>query len=116
MEEQKLDIYKRLNEACDDRNIQPWGRNQVLRKELHVSQPAVSKWLTGKGYPSIETLVQIAKFLQVNVEWLITGQGPKSINERYPSKQIEEIVNLLENQPKEKQDKVLAFVKLFLSE
>ena len=116
MEEQKLDIYKRLNEACNDRGIQPWGRNQVLRKELHVSQPAVSKWLTGKGYPSIETLVQIAKFLQVNVEWLITGQGPKSESERYPSQQIEQIVKLLQNQPAEKQEKILSLIKLFLSE
>lgn len=116
MENTKLDIHRRLKEACDDREIKPHGRNQVLCKHLHVSQPAVSKWLTGKAYPSIDKLVELAAFLHVNVEWLITGTGPKSEKERYPSHEIQEIVEFLSKLPVEKQRKALDALKLFYSD
>ena len=116
MKEMKLDIHKRLQEACDDLDLKPRGRNQVLCKHLEVTQPAVSKWLTGKAYPSIDKLVELAAFLHVNVEWLITGTGPKSEKNQYPSEEIQEIVQLISKLPKEKQQKVLLALKLFCSD
>lgn len=116
MKEIKLDIHKRLQEACDDLELKPRGRNQALCKQLHVTQPAVSKWLTGKAYPSIDKLVELAAFLHVNVEWLVTGTGPKSNKERYPSEEIQEIVELISKLPKEKQKKVLLALQLFFSD
>lgn len=116
LEKLKLDIHRRLNEACDDRGIKAYGRNQVLCKQIGVSQPAVSKWLTGKAYPSIDKIVDLAEFLHVNVEWLITGKGPKSEKERYPSPEIEEIIEILSKQPVEKQRKAAIILQLFFSE
>lgn len=88
----------------------------MLCKQLEVTQPAVSKWLTGKAYPSIDKLVELAAFLHVNAEWLLTGTGPKSDKERYPSEEIQEIVELISKLPKEKQQKVLFALKLFCSD
>ena len=43
-----------------------------LAKELYVSRTAVSKWESGKGYPSIDTLRQIAKLFSVSVDQLLS--------------------------------------------
>ena len=42
-----------------------------LAKVLYVSRTAISKWESGKGYPSIDILKQIAKFFSVTLDELL---------------------------------------------
>lgn len=44
-----------------------------LAKQLNVTNKAVSRWETGKGYPDITLLEPIADALRVSVAELITG-------------------------------------------
>ncbi len=44
---------------------------EELAEKLFVSRTAVSKWESGKGYPSIESLKAIAKFFDVTVDELL---------------------------------------------
>lgn len=40
---------------------------------LHVDQSTVSYWVTGKRLPPTENLVDLAKVLNVSIDWLLTG-------------------------------------------
>ena len=46
-----------------------------LSKTLHVSRAAVSKWESGRGYPNIDSLKDIAQFFGVTVDELL-GKSP----------------------------------------
>ena len=44
-----------------------------LAKSLYVSRTAISKWESGRGYPNIESLREIAKFFNISVDELLSG-------------------------------------------
>jgi len=46
----------------------------ALAAHIGVPQPSVSRWLKGSE-PRIDRLFEIAKFLNVDVKWLMTGEG-----------------------------------------
>ncbi|MBQ5322503.1 MAG: helix-turn-helix transcriptional regulator, partial [Oscillospiraceae bacterium] len=46
---------------------------EELAEKLFVSRTAVSKWESGKGYPSIDSLKMISKFYSVTVDELLSG-------------------------------------------
>ena len=47
---------------------------EELAQALYVSRTAVSKWESGRGYPSIDSLKAIAKFFCVSVDDLLSGE------------------------------------------
>lgn len=52
----------------------------MLAKQFGVSQQAAKKWLDGDSYPGTETIVAIADWADVNVNWLLQGAGPRRGN------------------------------------
>lgn len=44
---------------------------EELAKELFVSRTAISKWESGRGYPSIDSLKEISRFFRVTIDELI---------------------------------------------
>ena len=46
---------------------------QELAVQLYVSRTAVSKWESGRGYPTIDSLKAIAAFFSVTVDDLLSG-------------------------------------------
>ena len=46
---------------------------EELAKSLYVSRTAISKWESGRGYPSIESLKAIAAFFSVTVDELLSS-------------------------------------------
>lgn len=51
-----------------------------LARELSVSDKAVSKWETGKGYPDITLLEPLARALGVSITELISGNTVRNTN------------------------------------
>ena len=47
-------------------------------KATGVAQSTLSDWKTGKSRPKAEKLVRIAAFLGVSVDYLLTGEEPKT--------------------------------------
>jgi DNA-binding Xre family transcriptional regulator len=45
--------------------------NKWLAEQLDVAQSTVSKWCTNDAQPSLETLMQIARLLEVKVDDLL---------------------------------------------
>ena len=47
---------------------------EELAQKLFVSRTAVSKWESGRGYPNIESLKEIANFFSVTLDELLSGE------------------------------------------
>ena len=45
---------------------------EELAQEIFVSRTAVSKWESGRGYPNIDSLKELAKFFSVTIDELIS--------------------------------------------
>lgn len=60
-------VIKRLREKC--------GKTQSqLAEDLNISDKAVSKWETGRGFPDISMLESLAKQLGVSIIELLSGE------------------------------------------
>ncbi len=47
---------------------------EELAEALYVSRAAVSKWESGRGYPSIDSLKEIAKYFSITIDRLICAE------------------------------------------
>lgn len=77
-----------FNEKLQELRKQKGITQEELARKLFVSRTAISKWESGRGYPSIESLKQIAKFFSVTVDELLSTDEVLSIAEQ-DSKQKE---------------------------
>ena len=55
---------------------------EELAQALYVSRTAISKWESGRGYPSIDSLKAIAGFYSVTIDDLLSGEKLISIAEQ----------------------------------
>lgn len=68
---------------------------EELAEKLFVSRTAISKWESGRGYPSIDSLKVIAKYFQITIDELIGS---------------EEIISLAEQDKRENNKKYSALI------
>ena len=54
---------------------------EELAEALYVSRTAISKWESGRGYPSIDSLKAIAKYFSVTIDELLSSNEVLSIAE-----------------------------------
>ena len=52
------------------------GTNSSIGRSWGVSESVVRKYLAGTSEPTRPKLIQIAKGSEVEIEWLVTGEGP----------------------------------------
>ena len=50
--------------------------NKWLAEKLVKNETTVSRWCTNESQPSLETLVQVAKFLDIDVKDLLCSTKP----------------------------------------
>ena len=55
---------------------------EELAQVLYVSRTAISKWESGRGYPSIDSLKEISCYFSVTIDDLLSGEKLLSIAER----------------------------------
>ena len=70
-----------FNEKMQDLRKQKGLTQEELAERLYVSRTAVSKWESGRGYPSIESLKAIANFFSVSIDVLLSGDEVLTIAE-----------------------------------
>lgn len=68
---------------------------EELAEALFVSRTAVSKWESGRGYPSIDSLKEISGFFSITIDELLSGEKLLSIAEREKQSGIRRICDLL---------------------
>ncbi|HFK1681845.1 helix-turn-helix transcriptional regulator [Bacillus sp. SRB1LM] len=58
---------ERLKEEREKRN---WSQSDLSEK-IHVSRQSVSKWETGKNYPSIEIIIHLSDLFGITIDELL---------------------------------------------
>ena len=82
-----------------------------LADKLFVSDKAVSKWETGKGYPDVNSLMSLSSYFNVTVNELLSGEYLHSDN--YKEKADENIVSAIKESEKNRR-KHFIFTILFI--
>ena len=70
-----------LNEKLQELRRKKGITQHDLAKKLYVSRTAISKWESGRGYPSIESLKAIARFYSVTVDELLSSDEMLTVAE-----------------------------------
>ena len=72
-----MEFCEKLQELRKSRGL----TQEELAEQLYVSRTAISKWESGRGYPSIDSLKAIAKYFSVSVDDLLSGDTVLAIAE-----------------------------------
>ena len=72
-----MEFNCKLQELRKQKNL----TQEELAQALYVSRTAISKWESGRGYPSIDSLKSIAKFFSVTIDELLSGEEVLTIAE-----------------------------------
>ena len=86
-----MEFNEKLQELRKSRSL----TQEELAKALFVSRTAISKWESGRGYPSIDSLKEISRYFSVTIDELICS---------------EEMISVAENEKKEFADKSLSLI------
>ena len=65
-----MEFNEKLQKLRTNENL----TQEELAEKLYVSRAAISKWESGRGYPSIDSLKAIAKYFHVTIDELIGSE------------------------------------------
>lgn len=68
---------------------------EELAEALYVSRTAISKWESGRGYPSIDSLKEISKFFSVTIDDLLSSEKVVYIAEKENKSNIQKLCDLI---------------------
>lgn len=72
-----MEFNEKLQELRKRRSL----TQEALAEALFVSRTAISKWESGRGYPSIDSLKALSKFFSVSIDELICSDEMLSVAE-----------------------------------
>lgn len=84
-----------FNEKLQELRKQKGLTQEELAEDLFVSRTAISKWESGRGYPSIDSLKAIAKYFSVTIDELLSGDEVLSIAEEDNKQKQDHFRNLV---------------------
>ena len=64
-----MEFNEKLQELRKNKNL----TQEQLAEQLYVSRTAISKWESGRGYPSIDSLKEISKYFNVSLDDLLSS-------------------------------------------
>ena len=86
-----MEFHEKLQELRKSRNL----TQEELSEALYVSRTAISKWESGRGYPSIDSLKEISLYFSVTIDELLSSEKLLSIAEKENKASIRNICDLL---------------------
>lgn len=89
---------------------------KILAKYLGVSNTAVNAYVMGLNYPDVENLLKIAEFLDVSIDYLLTGKKPENAIAIEELGLSNEVIEQLRKVKTEKFNDIRVFIQLFLSD
>lgn len=66
-------VFMEFNEKLQNLRKQKGLTQEELGLALYVSRTAISKWESGRGYPSIDSIKTIAAFFDISIDELLSG-------------------------------------------
>ena len=86
-----MEFSEKLQELRKSRSM----TQEELAKALFVSRTAISKWESGRGYPSIDSLKEISRFFSVTIEDLICSDEMITVAEHDKKEFVSKYVSLI---------------------
>jgi transcriptional regulator with XRE-family HTH domain len=86
-----MEFHEKLQELRKNRGL----TQEELAEVLYVSRTAISKWESGRGYPSIDSLKEISNYFSVTIDDLLSGEKLISIAEKENKDNIRSMCGLL---------------------
>ena len=86
-----MEFHEKLQELRKNRGL----TQEELAEALYVSRTAISKWESGRGYPSIDSLKEISHYFSVSIDDLLSGEKLLSIAEKENKSNIQTVCDLL---------------------
>ena len=86
-----MEFHEKLQELRKSRGL----TQEELAESLYVSRTAVSKWESGRGYPSIDSLKEISNYFSVTIDDLLSSEKLLSIAEKENKSNLRNICDLL---------------------
>lgn len=86
-----MEFHEKLQELRKSRGL----TQEELAEALYVSRTAISKWKSGRGYPSIDSLKEISNYFSVTIDDLLSGEKLLTIAEKENKSNIRNMCDLL---------------------
>ncbi|MBR5229244.1 MAG: helix-turn-helix transcriptional regulator [Firmicutes bacterium] len=86
-----MEFNEKLQELRKNKDL----TQEELAEILYVSRTAVSKWESGKGLPSIDSLRSIAEFFSVTLDELLSGDAILSMAKKEKADCLSNVCNML---------------------
>lgn len=86
-----MEFHEKLQELRKSKGL----TQEELAEALYVSRTAVSKWESGRGYPSIDSLKEISKYFVVSIDDLLSGETLLFLAEKESKSTIRNMCSLL---------------------
>lgn len=71
----------------EEREKRGWSQTELAEK-IYVSRQSVSKWETGKNYPSIEVIIELSDLFEVTIDELLRSDEELTEKVIQDSKQL----------------------------
>jgi len=88
-----MEFSEKLQELRKSRSL----TQEELAEALYVSRTAISKWESGRGYPSIDSLREISRFFSVTIDDLICSDEMITVAENDKKEYVNKYVSLICN-------------------
>ena len=86
-----MEFHEKLQELRKSRGL----TQEELAEALYVSRTAISKWESGRGYPSIDSLKEISRYFSISIDDLLSGEELISIAEKENRFNIKHMCDML---------------------
>ncbi|MBQ4058990.1 MAG: helix-turn-helix transcriptional regulator [Lachnospiraceae bacterium] len=86
-----MEFHEKLQELRKNRGL----TQEELAEVLYVSRTAISKWESGRGYPSIDSLKEISNYFSVTIDELLSSEKMLSIAEKEHKANLRSMCDLL---------------------
>ena len=86
-----MEFHEKLQELRKNKRL----TQEELAEALYVSRTAISKWESGRGTPSIDSLKEISRYFSVSIDDLLSGEKLLSIAEKENKDNISNMCDFL---------------------
>lgn len=86
-----MEFNEKLQVLRKDKNL----TQEELSQALYVSRTAISKWESGRGYPSIDSLKAISDFFYITIDDLLSSKELLTIAQKDKTKNTQGIKDLV---------------------
>ncbi len=108
---ERLEAYNRFLSAMNKKNVTPYN----VSKNTGIATSTLSDWKNGKSMPKPDKIKKIANYLDVTMEYLLTGEE-KEIPDPLLTDDFINLIDLYNSSNKDGQERIMEYAKMIAKE